>query len=460
MARVEPALPRRGLHLDPCRHYIAPGFIVREILPRMAVCGVNTLHLHLSDDQAVPVEFLCEPQVGRAGRRWSIAEQEALAAACRRHDIEIIPEIDIPGHFQALAHYLRDDDTVRPETRLGVVTRQTTMRADELPRVLGMYGELAGRFGCRAIHMGGDEARGYEGMRALVTTVCAWAAVHALDVLAWDEVLAAGKYQVDDGPPCNLIVHRWRRTVSAALLRQCRVIISWGMYLDHCLDPYILYGRPWAGAVRSAGVLEGAIACTWTELVTQRTLLETIFPALYMLAEGWRTYPLMDADVFGLLRRLCERHGYPPAKPQVQHVYWRYRTRRWCGFYRDDPRSTTSVEVDTLLTRHQDLYAVWSEELVRLGDILWRTVGDGLPPVTPAEQGEARQALAIAYGAEVGAALHEAMRARRGWRKKAADAIRASDRSLLYNNGVDVLLRRLLPKARSGRHVVSHSVLP
>jgi len=345
----------RGLHIDLCRHFIEVETVLR-IVGVMADLRLNTLHLHLSDDQALPVEFAAFPSV-HTSPYWSIADQERIAAACREHGIAVIPEIDIPGHARALLSFF--DASVAIERRLGVVTRETIDIERDLPVVLGMYEELAERWDARRIHMGGDEATGYPRFAELVTRVCDWARPRGLDVVAWDGILDG----IDTAAvPDNLIVQVWREDARRTL-DSGATLLSNGYFLDHVADPFTMYER----SPRTGGAQLGCIACMWTELVTDRTIEATIFPSLYMMAHRWWTFPEVDPDPPALLRRLCDAFGHPRAEPDG------WRSRLWVDF--DDPghpRATCSVTLDDALTRPHDLYPVFAPAMVEIADALYR----------------------------------------------------------------------------------------
>jgi len=120
--RDAPAFPYRGFMLDVARHYLPTDFI-RSMIDRMALLKMNRLHLHLTDDQGWRMEIKKYPRltsvggwrngtlVGRYpgkgsdnsphGGSYSQQELRELVAYARERFIEIIPEIDLPGHSSA-----------------------------------------------------------------------------------------------------------------------------------------------------------------------------------------------------------------------------------------------------------------------------------------------------------------------------------------------------------------------
>jgi len=350
----------KGMHIDPCRHFIPIDLVIRTI-ELMRDLGFNVLHLHLSDDQAIPFE--CS-KFTPPGEHWSIEDQKRLSEICRSANISIIPEIDIPGHACALLSML-EPGNYQPETRLGVVTTTYIDPSRHLPIIIELYSELAERFCSPAIHIGGDEARTFQGFSGLVTKICNWAERQNLKVIAWDDVLTGWK----DSIPDNLIIQRWRYRTSPRIAH-VPVILSFGSYLDHCLDPMALAAKP----ISFGGKFHlGWIACTWTELIDRHNFWNTLIPAVYVLSVRWSAYQRNEAHKIirkqlpKILYDMCERHGYPE---EVDLPSW--KTRFWYKFYSTHPRSTSSVDVFTPLNRDSDRLPVFSKSLIMLMYHLYR----------------------------------------------------------------------------------------
>ena len=117
-----PAFAHRGLMLDVARHYLPLTFLF-DMVDRMAALKLNRLHLHLTDDQGWRMEVRKYPRLtgvgawrngtlkGRApgqgsdetphGGFYAQADLRRLVAHARERHIEVIPEIDLPGHMSA-----------------------------------------------------------------------------------------------------------------------------------------------------------------------------------------------------------------------------------------------------------------------------------------------------------------------------------------------------------------------
>lgn len=171
-----PRYPYRALMLDPARHFI-PAEDIKRYIDAISRYKFTALHLHLSDDQGWRVEIKSYPRLTEIGSRRSETEgdgkphsgfytqeqlRDIVAYAAKRH-IEVIPEIDIPGHsVAAIAAYeeLTCRDTVLPvRTTIGVSTDLLCAGNERVFEVYNnIFQEICNIFPSRKIHIGGDEA--------------------------------------------------------------------------------------------------------------------------------------------------------------------------------------------------------------------------------------------------------------------------------------------------------------
>ncbi len=111
-----PRYQYRGVLLDIARHYEPPS-AVEELIAQVAPYKVNVLHVHLSDDQGFRLAIKGFPRltsigsqgsVGTGGRTkdpggfWTQAQYKAVVAYAAAHFITLIPEVDSPGHNNAI----------------------------------------------------------------------------------------------------------------------------------------------------------------------------------------------------------------------------------------------------------------------------------------------------------------------------------------------------------------------
>lgn len=171
-----PRYPLRAIMLDPARHFI-PTTDVKFFIDQMARFKFNTLQLHLTDDQGWRIEIKSRPELTEKGafRKEGGSPQgpdngfytqedikDIIEYAAQRN-IEVIPELDIPGHSVALlTAHPEMGCTFRHEEHkeLGTTTNMMLCAANE--EVYAIYEdiirEVAQLFPSQKIHLGGDEA--------------------------------------------------------------------------------------------------------------------------------------------------------------------------------------------------------------------------------------------------------------------------------------------------------------
>lgn len=172
----EPRYHYRALMLDPARHFI-PLQDIKRYIDVMARYKFNTLQLHLTDDQGWRMEIQKYPRLTTLGAFRSkqggdqgpdngfyTQEQlkELIAYAAVRH-VEIVPELDIPGHVvAAIVAYpelgCRNMDSV--PVNFGKTADRTLCAAKEPVYCFykDVLEEVFAVFPSKRIHLGGDEA--------------------------------------------------------------------------------------------------------------------------------------------------------------------------------------------------------------------------------------------------------------------------------------------------------------
>lgn len=182
----EPRFGYRGMHLDVSRHFFDMD-MVKKYLDIMEVHKLNTLHWHLTDDQGWRIEIKKYPKLTEVGsiRKetivghifesnkfdgtpygegcWYSQDQirEIIAYAAAK-GIEIIPEIDLPGHMlAALAAYPEYGCTGGPYDVWGLwgIADDVLCAGNEETMVFleNILDEVADLFPSEYFHIGGDE---------------------------------------------------------------------------------------------------------------------------------------------------------------------------------------------------------------------------------------------------------------------------------------------------------------
>lgn len=306
----------RGAMLDVSRHFLTVDD-VRHFIDALSLYKINRLHLHLSDDQGWRVEIKSWPNLARHGGSTEVgggpggfytqAELRELVAYARDRYIEIVPEIDVPGHTNAaLASYPElNCDNVAPPLYTGIrvgfsalcVTRDETYRF--ITDVVREIGAITGPW----FHIGGDEVERLTHAEYLAFIKRTESIVRAAGktMIGWGEIAPA------DLHPSTIVQH-WKRDSSFLhAARGGRVILSPSprMYLDMKYDSTTILGLQWAGRIDvrdaydwdPATYLEGVPAAAilgieaplWAETLEKRQDFEFMaFPRLAAVAEtGW-----------------------------------------------------------------------------------------------------------------------------------------------------------------------------
>lgn len=174
----------RGLSLDVARHFVSVSTI-EQSMRLMARLKLNKLHLHLTDDQGFRVEISRYPQINkvssyrqgtfyRKGGKQYILEQDNYGGYYTKQDIahlvklaktlhiDIIPEVDIPGHCVALLasmpEYSCQGTVSEVRTTWGISKDLLCVGKDNTLQVIkDIITEVAEMFPSQYFHLGGDE---------------------------------------------------------------------------------------------------------------------------------------------------------------------------------------------------------------------------------------------------------------------------------------------------------------
>ena len=252
--------PYLGFMLDVSRHFMSVEDVLK-LLDAAAVCGVNTMHWHLTDDQGWRIEIKKYPRLTQVGSvrgdsffgavsetehncgYYTQEEIRRVVAYALERGIQIIPEIEIPGHASAmLAAYpqfgcgrevVKNGESVEIELPYdrhvvnigGIFPNLICAGKEEAIRFLkDVLDEVTDLFPAPYVHIGGDEALKLhwrrcphcqkrmrrEGLkneeelqRALVLQIGAYLAEKGKQTIVYNDCLAGGIL------PKHFIVQQW-----------------------------------------------------------------------------------------------------------------------------------------------------------------------------------------------------------------------------------------------------------
>jgi hexosaminidase len=374
-----PRFGYRGMMLDVSRHFFTVDEI-KDLLDLMATYKLNRFHWHLTDDQGWRIEIKSYPKLTTVGA-WRVPRlgdfgnmeppqpgeaaadggfytqaqvKEIVQYAAERY-IQIIPEIDVPGHcMAAIAAYPEFSVTKNPETKVNpgnsfakwfsggfeMYEDNTLNPTDEkvyqfLDKV---FDEVARLFPYEYIHIGGDEC--FKGFWEKDGAVQAFMqkmnikSTHDLQryftarvnkiivskkrkMIGWDEIMA-------DSLTNTTIMNRFgEKGAKAQVKKKMNIILApgnSGLYFDYAqshsdMEPssHGGYSPLWKGYNFDPGYsslsdedkqyILGVEACVWTEHIPSVSKLQyMILPRMLALSEtGWALAEKKDYHSFSEL---------------------------------------------------------------------------------------------------------------------------------------------------------------
>lgn len=251
----QPRFKWRGLLLDTSRHFFSVATIKRQI-DAMAAAKYNIFHWHLTDDQGWRLESKKYPKLHKLasdGEYYTRKQIRDVVAYARARGIQVLPEIDMPGHASAIAvaypELMSAPGPYAMEYRWGV-HKPTLNPANEKVYEFAdaIIAEVTELFPFEYVHIGGDEVdpehwntnpdiqsfmqtQGLKDHRALQAyfnqRLQKILHKHQRKMIGWDEI------QHKDLPK-DIVIHSWRGPdgVSDAVSHGFQSILSTGYYLD------------------------------------------------------------------------------------------------------------------------------------------------------------------------------------------------------------------------------------
>ena len=375
----KPLLGHRGAMLDVCRHFFTVAE-VKRFIDIAAMHKINVFHWHLTEDQGWRIEIKKYPELIKIGsmRKETVIGRHRISKsydgtphggyytqeeikdivkyAAERY-IEVIPEIDMPGHMvAALASYSHlgcRDEKFEVRTTWGIskdvlcVGKETTFEFVE-----GVLEEVVSLFPSQYIHLGGDECPRdrwkecphcqnriqEEGLKDenelqsyFMHRVEKFLAKHNRRIIGWDEIIYGGINK-------SATIMLWNdknRAKAISLGNDVILTPKYYCYMDYyqtlrpfCNKEGLLFRdnriltirkayslNPYEGLQPSEyGRIKGVQANLWTEFVpTFHRAQEKLLPRLAATAEAGWTIGAKNFEDFARrldhLRKLYDKEG-------------------------------------------------------------------------------------------------------------------------------------------------------
>ncbi len=362
----EPRFEYRGFMLDVSRHFFDADE-VKKMMDIMAIYKLNRFHWHLTDDQGWRLPVAKWPKLtvegatnkniqrsdfenGAGGRQWRdganviygpyayTAEEikDVVAYAKERH-IEVIPEIDMPGHMVAAIHAypeLSTSDSYNHEIwNTGGVSQDVldVSNPTVIQFVKDVVDALAEYFPYETIHLGGDECpttawensasckalkteKGYSSFTQLQSNffkeIADYAKTeHGKNVCAWNEIITNSGADMNVVNSVKPLIFCWTGGADKAQnngLKHIYTGFNGGYYINRAYAGIDKIGAGKDGSLRatlttnppSTQLCIGVQGTFWCEHVDRPEDLEYLaLPRLMGIAEqGWSPIVNKDAD--------------------------------------------------------------------------------------------------------------------------------------------------------------------
>ena len=368
----EPKYPWRGFHLDVARHFFTKDYILK-IIDWLAYYKFNKFHLHLSDDQGWRIESAKFPLLNSIGSwrifdhydsiciakaisnpdyridprfiqprngvtmyggfysRQDISEILSYATA---HFIEIIPEVDMPGHLlSAIKAYPQLSCTGSPGWSTEFSYPLCPCNPEAYDFAFQIWDELTAQFPSHYVHIGADEVDKSTWrsspvctafMKAnnlvsvadiqsfFVETLQKYLEAKGKTVIAWDDV-------TDGKMNSNLKIMYWRDWMSDAPAKAAAngnqlIFTRWDLfyfsspYSEENLKKLLGFDVSQNYPAAVTGKIIGFQGCMWTEEVPSEVAFEAqVFPRLQALSEvNWSS----NKDYYSFITRMSPHRGF------------------------------------------------------------------------------------------------------------------------------------------------------
>jgi len=239
----QPRYAYRGLHLDVCRHFF-PVDVIKDFIAQMSSYKLNNFHWHLTDDQGWRIEIKKYPKLTEIGSKraqtlvgnkferssyffdgnpyggfYTQEEIKEVVKFAAEHYVNIIPEIEMPGHASA-AVTAYPNLSCFPERQYNVVEYWGVFedifcagKEETFTFLEDVLTEVMALFPSKYIHIGGDECpktrwkacpncqkrikdlglkNEHELQSYLTTRIEKFLNSNGRQILGWDEMLEGG----------------------------------------------------------------------------------------------------------------------------------------------------------------------------------------------------------------------------------------------------------------------------
>ncbi|KAF5737430.1 beta-hexosaminidase 3 [Tripterygium wilfordii] len=323
----QPRFSYRGLMIDTSRHYLHMETI-KKIIDSMAYAKMNVLHWHTVDSQSFPLEIPSYPELWKGAyslsERYTMADAAKIVSYAQRRGINVMAEIDIPGHSHSWGigypNLWPSKDCTEPLD----ISNEHTFKL-----INGTISDFRKVFKFRFLHLGGDEvntscwtntphirkwleAKGMNELEAyqhFVLEVQDMAISHGYEVVNWQETFNSFGKKLSK----KTVVHNWLEGVASDLVVEAglRCIVSnvdaW--YLGPVETPWqTFYENEPLTNIKNSKLRElviGGEVCMWGEKVDGSDIEQSVWPRTAAASERlWTPLEKLPKDLNQVIKRL------------------------------------------------------------------------------------------------------------------------------------------------------------
>jgi hexosaminidase len=248
----------RGFMLDECRHFFGK-VLAKRMIDIIALLKFNKLHWHLTEDEGWRIESKKFPRLHEVASsrtlskkwkenpnlsdpRWyggyyTQDEIKEIIEYARQHFIEVIPEIEMPGHATAPLVAYPEYSCATPPATVPVIDQRNRHaycagKQETYHFLKDVLGEVKELFGGDKIHIGGDE----------------------LPAERWKACPRCQAFMKEKGlPDLDMLQVHFAAEIAKYLASQDCTTIGWfdfpvGRLLDQGVDPAKLIFQFWVGS--------------------------------------------------------------------------------------------------------------------------------------------------------------------------------------------------------------------
>ena len=313
----EPRYAHRGLSLDCARQFFSISDL-KNIIEQMSRVKLNTLHWHLSNDQAWRIESKRFPKLHQlyGAEIYKQTEITEIVEYASVRGIKVVPEINTPGHaigiLAAYPEHSCSGKEVKPALYGGVYATVLCPGNEKTYRFMEeLFAEICPLFPSSHFHIGGDEVPKHEWVKCeycqnkikeqnlkneielqgyFSNRIIAMIGKHNKQAISWNDSLEAENFNRD--ATIQYWTVQYEDSMPAFIEKGGKIVYSemFSFYFDYPVSMTPLK-RVYQDALEILGkdcsdAIIGIEACLWAEHIRDANRLgELLFPRLYAVAE-------------------------------------------------------------------------------------------------------------------------------------------------------------------------------